>query len=83
MAYSSLFLSNQGESEIAVLIYVDDLIITGNDPERITSLKAYLDKCFHIQDLGRLKDCIGIEVARSSEGIFLSQRKYTLDLLKK
>ncbi|RVW20026.1 Retrovirus-related Pol polyprotein from transposon RE1 [Vitis vinifera] len=42
----------------------------------------YLSREFEMKDLGPLKYFLGIEVSRSSEGIFLSQRKYALDLLQ-
>ncbi|XP_038698474.1 uncharacterized mitochondrial protein AtMg00810-like [Tripterygium wilfordii] len=55
---------------------------SGNDPDEASQLKKYLAKEFEIKDLGRLKYFLGIEVARSPTGIFISQRKYILDLLK-
>lgn len=45
-------------------------------------LKKGLAKDFEIKDLGALKYFLGMEFARSKEGIFVTQRKYTLDLLK-
>ncbi|WOH10052.1 hypothetical protein DCAR_0729513 [Daucus carota subsp. sativus] len=62
-------------------VYVDDIIITGDDTEEIALLKERLSKEFEIKDLGLLKYFLGIEVARSDKGIVLSQRKYVLDLL--
>ncbi|RVW14000.1 Retrovirus-related Pol polyprotein from transposon TNT 1-94 [Vitis vinifera] len=50
--------------------------ITGNDPEERKALQNYLSREFEMKDLGSLKYFLGIEVSRSSEGIFLSQRKY-------
>lgn len=64
-----------------MLVYVDDLIIAGNDVDAIDKLKKYLSSCFHMKDLGLLKYFIGIEVARGPEGIFLCQRKYELDII--
>lgn len=64
-----------------MLIYVDDLIISGNGSAALTAFKNYLSSCFHMKDLGVLKYFLGIEVARNSEGIFLCQRKYTLDII--
>src|SRR6266540_5801944 len=70
------------KGKITILaVYVDDIIITGDDKEEIARLKECLSKAFEVKDLGRLKYFLGIEVARSAEGIALSQRKYTLDLL--
>jgi hypothetical protein len=62
-------------------VYVDDIIITRDDEEETMKLKESLRKEFEVKDLGRLKYFLGIEIARSSKGISLSQRKYTLDLL--
>ncbi|KAK2966731.1 hypothetical protein RJ640_024398 [Escallonia rubra] len=53
----------------------------GDDCTGITSLKKFLQTKFHTKDLGPLKYFLGIEVTRSKKGIFLSQRKYVLDLL--
>ncbi|RVW42748.1 Retrovirus-related Pol polyprotein from transposon RE2 [Vitis vinifera] len=70
------------EAKIASLIvYVDDLIITGDDVEEISRLQDQLSTEFEMKNLGGLKYFLGIEVARSRQGIFLSQRKYILDLL--
>ena len=45
------------------------------------NFKSYLQQCFKLKDLGALKYFLGIEAARSSQGLFLSQQKYTLDIL--
>ncbi|RVW99200.1 Retrovirus-related Pol polyprotein from transposon RE1 [Vitis vinifera] len=57
-----------GNSFIAVLIYVDDMIITGNDENVIAALKESLHTKFRIKDLGQLRYFLGIEVARSTDG---------------
>ena len=66
-----------------MLVYVDDLIISGDNHEAITEFKAYLHNCFHIKDLGILKYLLGVEVVWSFVGIFLCQRKYALDIIAK
>ncbi|RVW87469.1 Retrovirus-related Pol polyprotein from transposon RE2 [Vitis vinifera] len=77
----SLFTYTKGNVQINVLVYVDDLIISGNDSAALKTFKAYLSDCFKMKDLGILKYFLGIEVARSSAGLFLCQRKYTLDIV--
>lgn len=77
----SLFTKSEGSTFIAVLIYVDDIIVTGNNAQTIKSLKDFLFQQFHIKDLGNLKYFLGIEVSRSQKGIFISQRKYAFDIL--
>ena len=64
-----------------MIIYVDDIIITGDDKEEICTLKEQLSREFEMKDLGRLKYFLGIEVLKSKGGIFISQRKYIYDLL--
>ena len=51
----SLFVHSNGSSFIALLVYVDDMIITGNDPNCVATLKSLLDQKFGIKDLGSLK----------------------------
>ena len=60
---------------------MDDIVVTENDPEERKALQNYPSREFEMKDLGPLKYFLRIEVSRSSEGIFLSQRKYALDLL--
>ncbi|KAK0589003.1 hypothetical protein LWI29_008378 [Acer saccharum] len=65
-----------------LIVYVDDMIITGNSEMEIQNLKPFLATEFEIKDLGNLKYFLGMEVARSKAEIFINQRKYRLDLLR-
>ncbi|XP_020418045.1 uncharacterized protein LOC109948747 [Prunus persica] len=78
----SLFTCKNGKSFTALLIYVDDILIIGNNVVAINSLKQFLHTGFRIKDLGDLKYFLGIEVSRFKQGICISQRKYTLEILK-
>ncbi|KAI3665096.1 hypothetical protein L6452_43714 [Arctium lappa] len=78
----SLFFYRKDDVFLSILIYVDDVIIVGNDSKKIDDVKQCLHDKFSIKDLGELKYFLGIEVARTSRGLVLSQRKYTLDILE-
>lgn len=77
----SLFTYIKGDRSLRVLVYVDDLIIAGNDVKMVTKFKAYLSDCFKMKDLGKAKYFLGIEIARGPQGMFLTQRKYVLDIV--
>ena len=65
-----------------LLVYVDDIIVTCDDEEEKKLLGQHLAKNFEIKTLRKLKYFLGIEVAHSKTGIFISQQKYITDLLK-
>ena len=77
----TLFLKKEKNHITCLIIYVDDIIITGNNEEEISNLKEKLFKEFEMKDLENLKYFLGIEVFRSKRGIFINQKKYILDLL--
>ncbi|GJX06276.1 pyridoxal 5'-phosphate synthase-like subunit PDX1.2 [Tanacetum coccineum] len=78
----SLFVKQKGTDFTALLVYVDDVLITGNNTHEIWSTKQALDKKFTIKDIGLEKYFLGIEICRTSTGTHLNQRKYILDLLQ-
>ena len=61
---------------------MDDILLTGNDLTEIQRVKDCLLQQFRIKDLGDLKYFLGIEFSRSKAGIYMSQRKYALDILQ-
>ena len=67
----SLFTKQTGTSFKALLVYVDDILISSNDPQAVADLKVVLDKQVKLKDLGNLKSFLGLEVARSEKGISL------------
>lgn len=79
---SSLFTHHSAQGYVVLLVYVDDIIVTGDNLAGISKVKAHLASQFHIKDLGPLRYFLGIEIVRKGPSISLSQRKYTLDLLK-
>lgn len=77
----SLFCLHRKSGSVFLLLYVDDIVLTGLDLQLINLVKVFLQKHFKIKDLGRLKYFLGIEVARSKKGLFLTQRQYALDII--
>ena len=76
-----MFVRTGKMGRLIVLVYVDDLIITGDSAAEIDALKRSLHATFAIKDLGELRYFLGIEMDQSSSGLFLNQRKYIVDLL--
>ena len=77
----SLLCMNNSKIHLSVLVYVDDIIVVGNDSAAIQIFKAYLSDCFNMKDLGVLKYFLGVEIARSLKGFYLCQMKYALDII--
>ena len=77
----SVFTRVQKGSIIILLVYVDDILIASNDVVAVNTFKLFLDNKFKLKDLGTLKFFLGLEVARTTKGISLCQRKFTFELL--
>ncbi|KAL0322331.1 UNVERIFIED_CONTAM: Retrovirus-related Pol polyprotein from transposon TNT 1-94 [Sesamum calycinum] len=78
----SLFVQSQNDKFTTLLVYVDDVILAGNSLQDIEEAKLFLKNQFKLKDLRKLKYFLGIEVARSSKCIILSQQKYALEILE-
>ena len=77
----SVFYKNSSSGIILLVVYVNDIVITGRDSKGILSLKSFLHIQFQTKDLGMLNYFKGVEIMRSKQRILLSQRKYILDML--
>ena len=77
----TLFLKHDSSSFTTLLVYVDDILLAGNSLSEFAYIKKVLDDKFRIKDLGLLKYFLGLEIAHSTRGISLCQRKYCLELL--
>ena len=66
---------------LCVIVYVDDIVIVSNTDSEVDLLKQQLKHHFKLRDLGPMKYFLVLEIARSSDGIHVCQRKYALDLL--
>ncbi|KAL4290467.1 hypothetical protein GQ457_14G000950 [Hibiscus cannabinus] len=78
----SLFVKGTGDDFVALLVYVDDIILAGKNLELLQGVQLFLKEHFKLKELGELKYFLGFEIARNSTGISLSQRQYTLQLLE-
>ncbi|CAL2254987.1 unnamed protein product [Prunus armeniaca] len=80
----TLYSKTQGKSDILIVsLYVDDLICTRNNEKIIQEFKKDMMKTFEMSDLGLMHYFLGIEINQEEDGIFICQKKYTENLLKK
>jgi hypothetical protein len=79
----SLFVFRNGSTFLYLLLYVDDIILTGNNPVAVTSLITALASTFELKDLGPLRYFLGLQIDYGHDYLFVHQRKYITDLLSK
>ena len=80
---TAVFLRQSDHGITILLLYVDDMIITGDDMQSIQDLKLFIGRQFEMKDLGPLNYFLGIEVSSSADGYYLTQAKYTLYLISR
>ncbi|GKV08832.1 hypothetical protein SLEP1_g20408 [Rubroshorea leprosula] len=80
---TALFIRKTAWGMVSLLLYVDDMIITGDDVAGVEELKQSLSHKFEMKDLGILSCFLGLEVTSSNDGYLLSQVKYASDLISK
>ena len=78
---SSLFIIHKGNVTLYILVYVDDIIITGSHISIIQKCIHDLSSRFSLKDLGPINYFLGVEVLSRPDGFVLSQAKYINDLL--
>lgn len=81
LADTSLFIHTNGAHNTYILVYVDDIVVTGSDAKHVAFVLHSLAQRFSIKDPVDLHYFLGIEVTRSEKGLHLMQRRYILDLL--
>ena len=69
-------------SLMIIVLYVDDLLITGSSKDEIASLKDAMNHAFPMTDLGLLSQFLGLEIAQTKDGIKVHHSKYALNFLK-
>ena len=78
---STLFLRHTYKGTILLLLYVNDMIITGDDLNGIQELKNFLSQQFEMKELGHLSYFLGLEITHSTDGLYNTQAKYASELL--
>ncbi|KAK6149332.1 hypothetical protein DH2020_016857 [Rehmannia glutinosa] len=66
-----------------LVLYVDDILLATNDKGLLYEVKQFLSKNFDMKDMGELNFFLGLQIKQCQEGIYISQSKYTKELLKK
>ena len=66
----NVYTKKVGNHLIILVLYVDDLILTGSDPKLLTHVKSSLKQNFEMSDLGHLHYFLGLQVLQTKEGIF-------------
>ncbi|KAJ1692760.1 hypothetical protein LUZ63_009458 [Rhynchospora breviuscula] len=79
----SLFIAHKDGHTTLILIYVDDILVTGSNNLHISSLIEHLNTHFSLKDLGQVHYFLGMEVSAAPNGLHLSQAKYILDILNR
>jgi len=82
-ADTSLFILRDGSTMLFLLIYVDDIIVTGSSSLVVQRLLHSLSTAFAVKDLGVLHYFLGIQVTPVQDGIVLSQSQYIADILRR
>jgi hypothetical protein len=78
---TSLFIFSVGADICYLLVYVDDILLTGSNSLLLQRLIQLLSSEFKLHDLGSVHYFLGIKVQSTSMGLMLRQHKYTLDIL--
>ena len=78
----NLYFAHVGTDTVALLVYVDDILLTGSDPKLINRLKTHLQCSFKTNDLGQVSRYLGVQFDRSDTGLHMHQRDYALSILR-
>ena len=77
----NLYFAHVQNGTVALLVYVDDILITGSNLSLITQLKHHLHRSFHTNDLGPIQKYLGVQFDKDSTGLHMHQTTYTLSIL--
>ncbi|KAL2230795.1 UNVERIFIED_CONTAM: Retrovirus-related Pol polyprotein from transposon RE2 [Sesamum indicum] len=77
-----LFIKDTPSGPLVLLVYVDDILLTGPSISTIQAVKTYLHNLFTIKYIGDARYFLGLEIARCSDGLYISQTKYVIDIIR-
>jgi hypothetical protein len=80
----TLFVKTSAGGKILIIsLYVDDLIFTGNDESMYAEFKKSMMVEFDMTDLGKMRYFLGVEVLQKTDGIFISQKRYVMEVMER
>ena len=81
---ATLYLKEEDDGQqLIISLYVDDMLVTGSNSRLLAKFKLEMQNVFEMSDLGAMSYFLGMEIHQSSSGIFVSKKKYVVDVLKK
>ena len=83
LSESTLYVKHTGNNILIVSLYVDDLLVTGDDTRLVEQFKQEMMQAFEMTDLGLMTYFLGIEIKQSDNEVFISQKKYAKEILRK
>jgi len=83
LSESTLYVKHTGDNILIVSLYVDDLLVTGDDTRLVEQFKQEMMQAFEMTDLGLMTYFLGIEIKQSDNEVFISQKKYAKEILRK
>jgi len=83
LSESTLYVKHTGNNILIVSLYVDDLLVTGDDTRLVEQFKQEMMQAFEMTDLGLMTYFLGIEIKQSDNKVFICQKKYAKEILRK
>ena len=83
LSETTLYIKGDDVNFIVVSVYVDNLLVTGSNVELVDKFKEDMKMVFEMTDLGEMTYFLGMEIKQKEEEVFISQKKYAKEILKK
>ncbi|CAJ2639700.1 unnamed protein product [Trifolium pratense] len=83
LSESTLYVKHKGKNSLIISLYVDDLLVTGDDTRLVEEFKQEMMQAFEMTDLGLMTFFLGIEIKQNENDVFIYQKKYAKEILKK